>query len=177
MFDPQRLAPGIPSATRWSPIRGCQDPQTALVCARALTTRVAAGTTDANFWQSSAEQAVRCLLHAAALADLTSADLYRWSLADPRVLDTVSRAPGEQFDPDTFLRTGGTIYLLCTSAGAAATARPGRRVRRRRPRSRLTPGRQRDAGAVNNAGSPCTPAHEDSSHGSNSSRLRAHRRR
>lgn len=81
VFDPQHLAPGAPSATRWSPIRGCEDPQTALLRARALTTGTAKGTTDANFWQASAEQAVRCLLHAAALGERTVTDLYRWSLS------------------------------------------------------------------------------------------------
>jgi type IV secretion system protein VirD4 len=81
VFDPQGLAPGIPSATRWSPIRGCENPQTAMVRAKALTAGAASGTTDSSFWQSSAEAAVRCLLHAAALGDRTSADLYRWSLS------------------------------------------------------------------------------------------------
>jgi len=173
VFDPQRLAPGIPSATRWSPIRGCENPQTAMIRAKALTAGAASGTTDSNFWQSSAEQAVRCLLHAAALGDRTSADLYRWSLsaaqareavmilathpkaalswhqgleaivgadqkqrdsvwamvaiafaalADPRVLDAVSPEPGEQFDPQTFLRQHGTVFLVGTSTGASATA-------------------------------------------------------
>ena len=173
VFDPQRLAPGIPSSTRWSPIRGCESPQTAMVRAKALTAGAAAGTNDSNFWQSSAEQAVRCLLHAAALGDRTSADLYRWSLsaahareavmilathplaalswhqgleaivgadqkqrdsvwamvaiafaslADPRVLDAVSPEPGEQFDPDVFLRQCGTVFLVGTSTGASATA-------------------------------------------------------
>jgi len=173
VFDPQKLAPGIPSATRWSPIRGCENPQTALIRAKALTTGAASGTTDANFWQASAEQAVRCLLHAAALAGRTSTDLYRWSLsavqareaviilsahpkaapswhqalesivtadqrqrdsvwamvsiafaalADPKVLAAVSPAEGEEFDPGTFLRSKGTVYLLGTSTGAAATA-------------------------------------------------------
>ncbi len=173
VFDPQRLAPGIPSSTRWSPIRGCENPQMAMVRAKALTAGAAAGTTDSNFWQSSAEQAVRCLLHAAALGDRTSADLYRWSLsaaqareavmilathpraalswhqgleaivgadqkqrdsvwamvaiafaslADPRVLDAVSPGPGEQFDPQTFLRQRGTVFLVGTSTGASATA-------------------------------------------------------
>jgi type IV secretion system protein VirD4 len=173
VFDPQRLAPGIPSATRWSPIRGCENPQTALVRAKALTAGTASGTTDSSFWQSSAEQAVRCLLHAAALGGRSSTDLYRWSLsavqareavmilsahkgaalswhqaldsivtadqkqrdsvwamvaiafaalADPRVLDAVSPAEGEAFDPEMFLRSRGTVYLLGTSTGAAATA-------------------------------------------------------
>lgn len=81
VFDPQGLAPGIDSATRWSPVRGCEDPHVAMVRAKALTSGAASGTTDANFWQASAEQAVRCLLHAAALARLGAADLCRWSLS------------------------------------------------------------------------------------------------
>jgi type IV secretory pathway TraG/TraD family ATPase VirD4 len=173
VFDPQGLAPGVPSATKWSPIRGCESPQVALVRAKALTTGAARGTTDANFWQSAAEQAVRCLLHAAALGGKSSQDLYRWSLsvtqareavtilathpgaarswhqaleailssdqrqrdsvwamvtiafaslADPRVLAAVSPAPGEQFDPDVFLRGRGTVFVLGTSSGASATS-------------------------------------------------------
>ncbi|MFD1055914.1 type IV secretory system conjugative DNA transfer family protein [Terrabacter terrigena] len=173
VFDPQGLAPGIPSAARWSPIRGCEDPHVAMVRAKALTAGAARGTTDANFWQASAEQAVRALLHAAALGGRSSTDLYRWSLsavhareavtilstepaaaaawhqgldslleadprqrdsvwamvsiafaalADPRVLDAVSPGEGEQFDPAKFLTGNGTIYLLGTSTGAAATA-------------------------------------------------------
>jgi len=89
VFDPQRLAPGIPSATRWSPIRGCENPQTAMIRAKALTAGAASGTTDSNFWQSSAEQAVRALLHAAALGDRTSADLYRWSLSAAQAREAV----------------------------------------------------------------------------------------
>ena len=44
------------------------------------------------------------------------------SLADPKVLDAVSPAPGEQFDPETFLRQRGTVFLVGTSTGASATA-------------------------------------------------------
>ena len=172
VFDPQGLAPGLTSATRWSPIRGCETPQVALIRAKALTTGAARGTSDSNFWQSSADQAVRCLLHAAALDGRSSADLYRWSLsaaqareavtilathpdaarswhqaleaivgseqrqrdsvwamvgiafaslADPRVLDAVSPGPGEHFEPETFLRNRGTVFLLGTSSGASAT--------------------------------------------------------
>src|SRR4051794_17518067 len=173
VFDPQGLAPGIPSTARWSPIRGCEDPHVAMVRAKALTKGAASGTTDANFWQSSAEQAVRALLHAAALGGCNAGDLYRWSLsavhareavmilgtspgaaqawhqgldsiisadprqrdsvwamvsiafaalADPRVLDAVSPADGEQLDPAEILANNGTVYLLGTSTGAAATA-------------------------------------------------------
>ena len=90
VFDPQGLAPGIPSQTRWSPIRGCDSPQLAMLRAKALTTGSAAGTTDASFWQASAEQAVRCLLHAAALAGCTTSDLYRWSLSAAHAREAVT---------------------------------------------------------------------------------------
>lgn len=201
VFDPQGLARGIPSATRWSPIRGCEDPHLAMVRAKALTSGTATGTTDSNFWQASAEQAVRCLLHAAALAGCSPADLYRWSLsavhareaamtlsthpqaatgwhealesitnsdprqrdsvwsmvtiafsamADPRVLDSLSPAPHEHFDPERFLRDQGTVYLLGTSTGTVATAgivgafvedvvEAARRLAARSPGSRLDP--------------------------------------
>lgn len=81
VFDPQGLAPGIPSTARWSPISGCESPHLAMVRAKALTSGTANGVSDANFWQASAELAVRCLLHAAALAARGPADLYRWSLS------------------------------------------------------------------------------------------------
>lgn len=201
VFDPQQLAPGIPSATRWSPIRGCDDPHIAMIRAKALTAGTASGTTDSNFWQSSAEQAVRCLLHAAALGSSTPTDLYRWSLsavhareavmilsthadaapswhqalesivmadprqrdsvwamvtiafsalADPKVLDAVSPGPTEHFDPERFLRDKGTVYLLGTSTGSAATAglvgafvedvvEAARRIAARSPNARLDP--------------------------------------
>lgn len=201
VFDPQGLARGIPTATRWSPIRGCEEPHTAMVRAKALTSRTAAGTTDSNFWQASAEQVVRCLLHAAALGGRSCADLYRWSvsvleareavailgtspnaaagwnkaldasisadprqrdsvwamvtiafsaLADPRVLDGLSPGPNEQFDPEDFLRNHGTVYLLGTSTGSAATAglvgafvedvvEAARRIAARSPAARLDP--------------------------------------
>jgi type IV secretion system protein VirD4 len=90
MFDPQGLARGLPSATKWSPIRGCESPQVALVRAKALTSGAARGVTEANFWQAAAEQAVRCLLHAAALDGKSSQDLYRWSLSAPQAREAVT---------------------------------------------------------------------------------------
>jgi type IV secretory pathway TraG/TraD family ATPase VirD4 len=44
------------------------------------------------------------------------------ALADPRVLDSVSPRPGEEFDPTDFLQHHGTLYLLATGAGAGASA-------------------------------------------------------
>ncbi|RAG63383.1 type VI secretion protein, partial [Burkholderia multivorans] len=44
------------------------------------------------------------------------------ALADPRVLDAVSPGPGEEFDPEAFIRDRGTLFLLATGAGAGASA-------------------------------------------------------
>lgn len=44
------------------------------------------------------------------------------ALADPAVLDAVSPGPGEELDPIRFLRKNGTLFLLGTANGAAATA-------------------------------------------------------
>ncbi len=44
------------------------------------------------------------------------------ALADPRVLDAVTPGPGEEFDPEGFIRQRGTLYLLATGAGAGASA-------------------------------------------------------
>jgi type IV secretory pathway TraG/TraD family ATPase VirD4 len=43
-------------------------------------------------------------------------------LADPDVLSAVSPAAGDEFDPSSFLRDNGTLYLLGTASGASATA-------------------------------------------------------
>jgi type IV secretion system protein VirD4 len=44
------------------------------------------------------------------------------ALADPRVLDAVSPGEGERFDPEEFLRSKGTLYLLATGAGSNNSA-------------------------------------------------------
>ena len=36
VFDPQHLAEGVPAGLRWSPIRGCEDPLTAMIRAAGL---------------------------------------------------------------------------------------------------------------------------------------------
>ena len=175
VFDPQRLAAGVSSGLRWSPIRGCELPQTAMVRARGLAagTGMSRQVEGGDFWQGQTEAVLRSLLHAAALDGRPARDLYRWaldpaatteavavlgrdrdaaegwddaleqatradprtrdsiwlgvrqsvgSLADPRVLDAVSPRPGEEFDPEQFLRDRGTLYLLGTSSGAGAAA-------------------------------------------------------
>lgn len=174
VFDPQRLAPGVAAGLRWSPVRGCEDPHTAMIRARGLaagTGMGGGGVENGDFWKGQTETALRGLLHAAALGQRNAADLYRWSLdpvaageafgilssspvaargwaealeaastadprtrdsiwlgvrqalsalADPRVLDAVNPDPGEQFDPATFIREKGSLYLLGTASGAGA---------------------------------------------------------
>lgn len=172
VFDPQRLAPGLDAGMRWSPVRGCDDPQTAIIRARGLAagSNIGKGVENADFWAGQTEAVIRTLLHAAALDDRGPRDLYRWSLdpitamqahriltanagaadgwaetleaaatadartrdsiwlgvrqafaglADPRVLDALTPRHGQaEFDPATFIRDRGALFLLGTAAGA-----------------------------------------------------------
>ncbi|GAA4760230.1 hypothetical protein GCM10023350_53110 [Nocardioides endophyticus] len=178
VFDPQRLTAGLnvvhSAGVRWSPIRGCEDPLTAMVRATGLASSTglsSGGTESGSFWEGRARAVLQALLHAAALDHLPTRMLYEWSLsanaamdavgilssdpsaapgwadsltsmitsdprtrdsiwmavsqamaclADPRVLEAVSPAPGEEFDPTDFLTNNGTLYLLATGAGAGA---------------------------------------------------------
>ena len=174
VFDPQQLAPGLSAGMRWSPVRGCQDPLTAMIRAKGLATATGfGGVQDAGFWEGKTTAAIQALLHAAALDGRDAKTLYQWALnptlaadavrvlsshpgaaegwadsldamvqadprtrdsiwqgvslafsalADPRVLDAVSPRPGEEFDPEVFLRGNGTLYLLATGAGAGASS-------------------------------------------------------
>ncbi len=97
VFDPQGLAAGVPSALRWSPVRGCERPQTALVRAAALCADAGKDVESASFWRQQTVTALRCLLHAGALGERTPADLYRWSLspaAAREAVDILVHAPG-----------------------------------------------------------------------------------
>ena len=91
IFDPQRLA-GLPDGLRWSPVRGCQKPRTALVRARGLAAGAGFGksVSDSEFWSGQTETALRCLLHAAALDGRGASDLYRWSLNPALAEDAVT---------------------------------------------------------------------------------------
>ena len=204
VFDPQHLAEGIPAGMRWSPIRGCHDPLTAMIRATGLAAATglsAGGVESGGFWEGKTRTALQALLHAAALDHRPPAELFRWTLdptaaaeavailantpaaatgwadslgamidsdpktrdsiwqgvalalgalADPRVLDAVSPRPGEDFDPETFIRQRGTLYLLATGAGAGASAalvaafvedlvETARRIAARSPGARLDP--------------------------------------
>ncbi|MFT4264092.1 MAG: TraM recognition domain-containing protein [Nocardioides sp.] len=175
VFDPQRLADGLPAGLRWSPVRGCEDPLSAMIRATGLASATglsAGGVESGGFWEGKTRTALQSLLHAAALDDRTPRELFNWTLtpsaaadavailatdpraapgwadalesmihadprtrdsiwmgvslalsclADPRVLDAVSPAAGEEFDPVDFLTKNGTLYLLATGAGAGAS--------------------------------------------------------
>jgi type IV secretion system protein VirD4 len=175
VFDPQRLADGLPSGLRWSPVRGCENPLTAMIRATGLASATglsSGGVESGGFWEGKTRTALQALLHAAALDRRTPRELFNWTLspsaagdavailashpeaalgwgdslesmihsdprtrdsiwmgvslalsclADPRVLDAVSPAPGETFDPVDFLTNNGTLYLLATGAGAGAS--------------------------------------------------------
>lgn len=83
VFDPQGLAQGVPHGLRWSPVRGCHDPLTAMIRAAGLAagTGLTAGSVDnGGFWEGKTRTAVQALLHAAALDDRPPAVLYQWAL-------------------------------------------------------------------------------------------------
>ncbi|WP_244923618.1 type IV secretory system conjugative DNA transfer family protein [Nocardioides jishulii] len=175
VFDPQRLAQSMHAGLRWSPVRGCEDPLTAMIRATGLASATglsSGGVESGGFWEGKTRTALQALLHAAALDNRAPAELFAWtlnpaaaadavtilsshtgaapgwaesleamistdprtrdsiwmgvslalsSLADPRVLETVTPRTGEHFEPEQFLRDNGTLYLLATGSGAGAS--------------------------------------------------------
>lgn len=82
VFDPQRLAPGLPAGLRWSPVRGCDDPLTAMTRAAGLASGTglgAGGVEGGGFWEGKTKSAIQALLHAAALDGRDARTLYQWS--------------------------------------------------------------------------------------------------
>ncbi|MFC5274147.1 TraM recognition domain-containing protein [Brachybacterium sacelli] len=85
VFDPQHLAAGIPAGLRWSPVRGCENPLTAMIRATGLAAATglsAGGVESGGFWEGKTRTALQALLHAAALDHRPPAELFRWTL-DP----------------------------------------------------------------------------------------------
>ncbi len=93
VFDPQQLAPGVPAGLRWSPVRGCEMPLTAMIRAAGLaagTGLSSVGVENGGFWEGKTRTALQSLLHAAALDGRSPAELYRWTLDPAAAQDAVA---------------------------------------------------------------------------------------
>lgn len=93
VFDPQRLAEGLPSGLRWSPVRGCEDPLTAMIRATGLASATglsAGGVESGGFWEGKTRTALQALLHAAALDHRAPAELFAWTLSPSSANDAVA---------------------------------------------------------------------------------------
>jgi type IV secretion system protein VirD4 len=169
VFDPQGMS-GLGSTLRWSPVRGCEDPDIAV--RRALVISADTQMTGENAaWQKRAQIVLQTLLHAAALSGEGIRAFRRWSsnpvlaaealevlqgpraalgwqsdlmgileddprntsnswigvsaavapLSSPKVIAALDPTnPEDEFDPRTFIRERGTLYLIGTKSGAAA---------------------------------------------------------
>lgn len=90
VFDPQQLAPGLAAGMRWSIVRGCHDPLTAMIRSKGLATATGfGGVSDAGFWEGKTTSAIQTLLHAAALDGRDSKTVYQWSLSPAAAADAV----------------------------------------------------------------------------------------
>ena len=90
VFDPQHLAPGLPAGMRWSVVRGCADPLTAMIRAKGLSSATGfGGVTDGGFWEGKTTAAIQAMLHAAALDGRDSKTVYQWSLSPAAAADAV----------------------------------------------------------------------------------------
>ncbi|MDN6016889.1 MAG: type IV secretory system conjugative DNA transfer family protein, partial [Bifidobacterium mongoliense] len=93
IFDPQHLAEGLPAGMCWSPIRGCENPQTAMIRATGLAagTGLSSGGVDSGvFWEGKTRSALQALLHAAAIDHRSPAELFRWTLDPVAAADAVA---------------------------------------------------------------------------------------
>jgi len=94
VFDPGRLADRIPSGLRWSPLRGCEDPETAAIRAHGFASSTGlsrgGGVESGSFWEGKARTALQSLLHAGALGGRDARELYTWAANAPAAADAVA---------------------------------------------------------------------------------------
>jgi type IV secretory pathway TraG/TraD family ATPase VirD4 len=93
VFDPQRLAEGMPAGLRWSPVRGCEDPLTAMIRATGLASATGlstGGVESGGFWEGKTRTALQALLQAAALDHRTPRELFGWTLSPSAAADAVA---------------------------------------------------------------------------------------
>ncbi len=90
VFDPQQLAPGLPVGLRWSPVRGCDDPLTAMIRATGLAASTGFGDVEAGgFWEGKTRAAIQALLHAAAIDGRDTRAVYQWALSPSAAAEAV----------------------------------------------------------------------------------------
>jgi type IV secretion system protein VirD4 len=89
VFAPS-LGDALPSGMRWSPIRGCEEPDTAQLRATALGAGTGRGVENASFWQDKTIQALYPMLHAAAITTASTADFDRWCSGPAVAAEAVS---------------------------------------------------------------------------------------
>jgi len=130
VFDPQGLARGVPAGLRWSPVRGCEVPRTAMLRAAALCADAGEAVTESSYWRQQTHIAVRCLLHAAAVGARPTSALYTWSLSAPMAAEAVEvlsthpgASPGWGKALDSICgadpRTRDSIWSMVTNAFSA----------------------------------------------------------
>lgn len=73
--------PAHARAAAWSPVAGCEAPQTAMIRARSLARAAGAGAgiQGGEFWATHAQTVLQSYLHAAALSGRSIADVHRWA--------------------------------------------------------------------------------------------------
>lgn len=97
VFDPQRLTGGLSAGLRWSPVRGCEDPLTAMIRATGLASATGlstGGVESGGFWEGKTRTALQALLHAAALDDRPPRELFTWTLSPSAAADAVAILAG-----------------------------------------------------------------------------------
>ena len=85
--------PRPPAGLRWSPVRGCEDPLTAMIRATGLASATGlstGGVESGGFWEGKTRTALQSLLHAAALDNRGPGELFAWTLSPSAAADAVA---------------------------------------------------------------------------------------
>ncbi|HEX3539994.1 MAG TPA: type IV secretory system conjugative DNA transfer family protein [Acidimicrobiales bacterium] len=134
LFDPSGQTTTPPGVTqlRWSPVVGCQEWDTALRTARAMTlaARPSGYQGDQTHWTERAEALIGPLLHAAALHDLGMSQVSSWILSHDLQgpMDVLARSSRSRMAVDTVLGLDATedrelSGIFSTAAGVVAAYR------------------------------------------------------